>query len=454
MYNKTYSIDMPNAEKRVTIFTTFAEYSKAYSLNRVVQDQLKMLLDSGYKVNVIVNQSFEPQGIYLDERVTLKKIPGVAVYNEVKKDETFDDDVKTLENALDDILKDTSIVLTHDIVYQNACLKHNLAARRIASKYPTIKWLHWIHSATSPQILSALRPIFGDVYQEEVKKPFPNSFYVFFNHYSIPNVAHNFGISEDLVRVVHHPSDLKEVYGLTEKVDKFVKDKKIYEADAICVYPIRLDRGKQVEVVIKTMAMLKEFNLDVRVIIVDFHSTGGDKVDYRDELKAMAIDWGLNSKDIIWTSETYDDWATEVEHEDVMGLMRLSNVFIMPSVSESYSLITQEAGMNKVIAVLNFDFPPFRDIFGPNAIYRKYSSNVDMMNGMDGNTVTEYGPNKASPEERVMHEKNYHKETAGMIASKLRHYKDMALSIFLRKYRNLDFIFKNELEPLFYEEIK
>lgn len=445
---------MSDNTKRITIFTTFAEYTEAYSLNRIVEDQLKMLLDAGYSPSVIVNESFEPKNIYTDKRITLKKIPGVAVYNEVKKDESFDDDVKLLETALEEVLKDTDIVITHDIVYQNACLKHNFAARKIAAKYPKIKWLHWIHSATSPQVLSAVRPIFGDVYQEEVKKPFPNSYYVFFNHYSIPRIAENFGIPEDMVRVVHHPSDLKSVYGLSDQIEQFVKEKKIASADAICVYPIRLDRGKQVQFVIKTMAMIKEFGLTVRTIIVDFHSTGGDKIDYRDELKAMAIDWGLNSEELIWTSETYDNWASEMKHDDVMGLMRLSNVFIMPSVSESYSLITQEAGMNKVVAVLNFDFPPFRDIFGPNAIYRKYSSNVDIMNGMDGDTTTQYGPGKASPEERKMYERNYHKETAGMIVAKLSSYKDMALSIFLRKYRNLDYIFKHELEPLFFEEMK
>lgn len=76
------------------------------------------------------------------------------------------------------------------------------------------------------------------------------------------------------------------------------------------------------------------------------------------------------------------------------------------------------------------------------------------MNGMDGDTTTQYGPGKASPEERKMYERNYHKETAGMIVAKLSSYKDMALSIFLRKYRNLDYIFKHELEPLFFEEMK
>lgn len=438
--------------KKVVIFTTFSDIAEAYSLNRVVQNQLKMLLDHDYEPSLIVAESFIPKGIYEDPRITIKKIPLVPVHNEIKKDPTFDDDVNKLAVALEEVLKDADVVLTHDIIYQNAALKHNFASRKIADKFPKLRWLHWIHSATSPVTLANLRNYFSEEYLQLVSKPFPNSYYVFFNHYSIPRIADNFGVSEDVVRVVHHPSDLSEVYGLTPEVYELARKKKIFSADAICVYPIRLDRGKQVEYVIKTMACLKEFDLKVRVIIADFHSTGGDKVTYRDELKAMAIDWGLNDEEIIWTSEALDEWKVELDHKHVMALMRLSNVFIMASVSESYSLITQEAGLNKVVAVLNFDFPPFRDIFGPNAIYRKYSSNIDIMNGRDGNTNTRYGPGNVSDEERKSYEHKYHIDTAGQISAKLLSYKDLALSSFLRKYRNLDYIFKHELEPLLFED--
>jgi glycosyltransferase involved in cell wall biosynthesis len=436
--------------KKITIFTTFADISEAYSLNRVVMDQLKMLLQNGYKPSVIVADSFIPQGVYADERVQIVKIPLVPVHNEVKKDPSFDEDVMMLTNALDEVLKDADVVLTHDIIYQNAALKHNFAARKIAEKYPKLRWLHWIHSATSPVTLAALRPYFSDEYLQTIGKPFPNSQYIFFNHWSIPRVAQNFQVSQELVKIIHHPSDLEDVYGLTPSIASLCRDKSIYSADVICVYPIRLDRGKQVEHVIKTIACLKDFDLKVRLIVVDFHSTGGDKVTYRDELKEMAIDWGLNSEELVWTSEARPEWSAEVPHKDVMSLMRLSNVFIMPSVSESYSLVTQEAGLNKVVAVLNFDFPPFRDIFGPAAIYRKYSSNVDALSGLDGNTSTAYGPNNISAEERKHHERIYHTETAGLIAAKLRSYDDLKLSIFLRKFRNLDYVFKHELEPLLY----
>jgi glycosyltransferase involved in cell wall biosynthesis len=382
--------------------------------------------------------------------VTLKHIPSVPCHNEVKKDPTFDEDVSRLTEALDPILAETDIVLSHDIVYQPAALKHNFAARKVAEKYPNIKWLHWIHSATAPYTLSMLLGVFTDEYINLVKTAFPNSFYVFFNDYSKPRIANNFNVDESLVKTVHHPIDVAGFLDLDPNVAKLMKEKSLLSADAIAVYPCRLDRGKQVEYVIKTMAMLKEFNMSIRVIVVDFHSTGGDKVTYRDQLKNLAIDFGLNAQEITFTSEYCEAWHVSAPHKVVRDLMLLSNVFIMPSVSESYSLVTQEAAFLGKVIVLNFDFPPFRDIFGPNAIFRKYSSNIDIMNGMDGNTTTAYGPDKASEQERLSYERNYHRETAGMIAYRLRNYDNLAMQTRIRQTRNLDAVFKKELEPLMF----
>lgn len=424
--------------KNVAIFTTFADYSTAYSLNIVVQDQIKMLTRNGYTPVVIVSEPFKaPEGTPYDQ-AELRRIPMVPVHNEVKKDESFDEDVDNLVKGLEVALEGIDVVITHDVIYQNAALKHNFAARKYAEAHPEVRWLHWIHSATSPATLNNLRPYFNDEYLNLVTKKFPNSYYVFFNDYSKPRIAEMFGSSIEDVKTVHHPTDVCGFLGISKEVQQIVDKKKILDADALCVYPIRLDRGKQVEMVIKTMACLKEqFNLEVRVVVIDFHSTGGDKVTYRDELRATAIDWGLNAQDITFTSEVRPEWETEVPRSVVRDFMLLSNVFIMPSVSESYSLITQEAGLLKNVVVLNQDFPPFRDIFGPSAISRKYSSDIDVMTGMSGRTNTNYD-----------NEKGYHTATAGLILAKLKDGGPMELSRFLMKERNLDAVFKKELEPL------
>lgn len=441
--------------KKVAILTTFSDYQKAYSLNIITQYQIKMLLLNGYEPTVIVHETFEPVEIYAHPGVKIEYIPNVPCHNEVKKDESFDSDVSLLETRLTEILQNIDIVITHDVIYQNACLKHNIASRKVAEKLPNIKWLHWVHSATPPALLNMVRPIFSDEYANLVTKKFPNSKIVYPNNYAIPSVAKNFGVSVEDVVTVHHPTDLCSFLGMDKDTEKFLYDKDVFSADAICVYPNRLDRGKQDEYVIRTMAMMKTFGLSIRCIIADFHSTGGDKVTYRDELKQIGIDYGLNQDELIFLSEQNDSWSHEVPQQVIAHLQVLANVFILPSVSETYSLIAQEAGLMKQVMVLNYDFPPFRSIYGENAIYRKYSSRFDVLADPseainEGSaTNTQYGPATLPVDARKAAEREYHRETAGMIVARLRH-PEMAMAIYLRKNRNLQAVFKKEMEPLFY----
>lgn len=443
---------MEAKNKKILIFTQFSSADDAYSLNRIVQDQIQMFITNGYKVAVTVAEGFTPVGWYAHKDVELRGMSTVPCHNEVKKDPTFEKDVDDLYADMKEITKDIDFVLTHDLIYQPSALKHNIACRRVAKEKPELKWAHWIHSATSPYTLGRLRDIFTDEYANIIGEPFPNSYYIFFNHYSIPRIAENFKVPQDIVKIVHHPSDVYKLLRIKDKqVIRLSEKYKLLDAEAIAVYPVRLDRGKQVEFVIKTMAVLKEMSVNVRVIIVDFHSTGGDKVTYRDELKGMGIDWGLNSQELIFTSEFDPTWEYQIPHESTCELFALSNVFIQPSRSESYSLTTQEfIIISRGVLVLNQDFPPFRDIFGPEAIFRKFSSNIDVMSGLDGNTNTEYGPNDASKEERKHYEKNYHRETAGMILNQLRHTQGYSRWIKIKRERSLQSVFVRELQPLIY----
>jgi glycosyltransferase involved in cell wall biosynthesis len=397
-----------------------------------------MLVDHGYEPVVIVGDNFHPVFDFADPRVIIKKIPDVPVSNEVQMDSTFDQDVTLLEKVLSEALDGVDVVLTHDIIYQPACVKHLVAAKRIAARRPELRWLHWIHSATSPYTLQELRPLFVDEYAKIIGEKFPNSFYIFFNHYSIPRIAQNFKIDDGDVKIVHHPTDIKAFMKIEDDSWDLIKKYDILSADVICTYPIRLDRGKQVEKVIKTIGALKHLGNSVRLIIGDFHSTGGDKVEYRKECQKIAEEWELTKNEIIWLSEQKAEWEVEVPYKNISDFERLSNVFVGASVSESYSLITQEAGISGVAMIVNRDFPPFRDIFGWAPHQIPFSSNIDALTGLDGNTET-----------KVTDEKDFYLNAAKMLQYELKNDRALVLKTFLRKERNLDFIFKNELEPLF-----
>ncbi len=428
--------------KTVAIFTNFSSFSEAYSLTRVVMNQIRMLVDHGYKPVVIVGKYFEPVQDFADKNVVIKTIPDVPVYNELTQDSTFDQDVLALEKALADALEGVDIVITHDIVYQPACLKHLIAAKRIAKRRPELRWLHWIHSATTPSILGDLRNIFTTEYKKVIQEQFPSSFYIYFNYYSIPRIAQNFHLGSDNdVKIVPHPTDIKRFWKIEDDTWDLIIKKDILSKDVICVYPIRLDNGKQVEKVIKTIASFKKLDKTVALIIGDFHSTGDEKVTYREECKKIAKEWGLDDNELIWLSEQKEKWNVEVPYQVISDLFHLSNVFIGASRTESYSLITQEAGLSGVTMGLNRDFPPTRDIFGWAPYYFGLSSNIDAITGLDGETTT-----------TVTNEEQFYLDVANTLNYELENNRVLVMKTVLRQYRNLDFVFKHHLEPLFYYE--
>lgn len=119
-------------KSKVCIFTNFFNFDPTYSLCRVTVDQIKMLIRNGYEPVVIVSDSFDPSGTIF-EKVELRKVPNVSCHNEVKKDETFEEDVESIYVALKEYLKDIDVVITQDIVYKPSELKYNFAARKVAA---------------------------------------------------------------------------------------------------------------------------------------------------------------------------------------------------------------------------------------------------------------------------------------------------------------------------------
>ena len=430
--------------KRVGLLTDAYHADPSYSINIVAEDQLLMLVNSGYKPIAIAEDIFEPARAW--KLAEMRSIPsGIPRGNEIHFHEAneiqvrgaphphnWSEDVQRIKAALDIALEGVDVVITHDLIYQSAALWLNFAARLYAIEHPDVTWLNWVHSASPSPVWTS-----KDRRLAPVQRHFPNSKTVYPNEYSRPRVATNFNCEVDDVSICPHPTDICGFLGFDETTTRLVQEKRLLEADAILTYPVRLDRGKQVEFVIRTAAGLKAIGRSARVICVDFHSTGGDKVTYRKWLKNLAVDLGMNEIEVTFTSEFDQAWHVSVPRSVVRSLMLLSHVFVMPSRSETYSLIAQEAALCGALLVLNSDFPAFRDIFTNKAAFYQFSSNIDVMTGLDGSTETKYGDVD-----------DYFRCIALRVAYELDNNVVLAQQKRIRQTRNPDYIFKHYIEPL------
>lgn len=416
------------------ILTNFSGYLKSFSPIIVVASQLQMFLENGYEPILITSQDWNPPEDSIFSKVETKRLSVVPVSNTPGKDATFERDIETLHKELNEIIEDGSVVITHDLIFLPDYTKHHLAARKVANERPSIHWIHWIHSATAPRGLIAEREMYGESYKELLETKFPNSIIAYPNSYDIPRVARNFSFEEDEIFEVPHASDASD--GMERIVRDVYRNQKLYEPEVLMVCPLRLDRGKNVEMNVHLIGALKRKGVSAKLLFCDFQSTGDDKVVYREDLKALARVQDVKD-DVIFLSEQDDSASLEVSHDVILDFFTLSNVFLFASKSETYSLVVQEAMVKGNFCILNHDFAPMRQIYGDNAIYKQFSANIGM-DGQNGEINTTYHPSIEA----------YFNDLANAVHYWISHDKTNKAKTWVRTKRNPTYVFKKYIEPL------
>lgn len=394
-----------------------------------------MFQGTNYDVTLIVSDGWEPPEDSIFATVKTKFLSSVAYQDPPVINDMFNEDVDLIFNQLNEIIPDGSTVITHDLIFLPDYTKHHLAARRLAEQSQGIRWINWVHSATGPNTLIQEREMYGEAYKQLLESKFPNSIVAYPNAQDIPRVARNFHYEEFEVIEVPHSTD--PVEGLHPIVQRLYHDRRLGEAEVLMVYPIRFDRGKKPEMHVRAVAALKEIGVKAHTVYCDFQSTGGDKVVYKNEVKQLAERLGVED-DITFLSEFDDMCQLEVDHKIILDLFTLSNIFLLPSRSETYSLIAQEAMLKGNLCILNYDFPAFRQIYGKKALYRQFDGAEIAFDGFDGKTDTTHSDIDAYFKERF----------AIPIKGWLENDKVLAGKTWVRTRRNPDYVFQNYIEPL------
>lgn len=420
------------SNRKIYILTNFSTYLKSYSPIIVVGEQVKQLQRNGYEPVLITTEGWEPPEDSIFYGVKTEHLYPSGGHDKV--DEIFESDVLDIYRRLDEIIEDGSVVITHDLIFLPDYVKHNIAARRLAEKKPAIRWLHWIHSATSPNTLIQERSIYGEQYKELLLSKFPNSIICYPNAQDIPRVAKNFSFEEDEVVEVPHSTDPTE--GMARIVQRLYDEKKLAEAEVLCIAPMRLDRGKNPGMIVRLMKGCLDAGLTSHLVFCDFQSTGDDKVVLRNETNELAKELGVEDR-VTFLSEFDGEAVLEVDHQVVLDLFTLSNVFLLPSRSETYSLVAQEAMLKGNFCILNKDFPAFNQIYGKNAIYRQFDGAEVDFSGQDGKIDTSHSDISA-----------YFRDMAVALKYYLENDKVLRAKTWVRTKRNPDYVFKTYVEPL------
>src|SRR5665213_1098035 len=97
-------------KKRVYILTNFSTYLKSYSPIIVVGQQIQMFKRAGLEPVLLTSEGWDPPEDTIFSSVRTERLPHVVI-DGTEVDEAFENDVDNLEQKLDAIIDDDSVVI-------------------------------------------------------------------------------------------------------------------------------------------------------------------------------------------------------------------------------------------------------------------------------------------------------------------------------------------------------
>lgn len=416
----------------------FSRLDTTYSLVSVVAEQLRMLLDAGLTVRLLVCEQFDETsrfGVYLDDRIEWARVTNSKNgkqfewrdYDQPYADvpASFFEEAQLISDNLVSLLADMDVCILHDILYQGWYLLQNVALRKAAEQLPRLRFLSFSHSAPLVRPGNLKWPFSARF------TPLPRTTYIALTYAGIAPLAAQYGVPEGRCRVVYNSLDLladmhPAVKTLAEHVD-------LFSPAALLIYPARLSPAKKFEKVAAFAGALKCATEEpVQVVFCDFPSDGTVASAYREMVLDTGEKAGLAPGEMVFTSSL--GFSEGFPRDAVLDLFTLSNLFVMPSYSELLPLAVLEAASRGNLLVLNEAVPSLEEIGKRmHAVFLRWDA---LQNGYE--TVEEYQPS----------EQAYYENHAADIATALREDPVLRAKSEVRRRFSPAWVWHNQLGPL------
>ena len=351
---------------KVAILTMFSGLATTYSLVNVVADQIKMLLEAGIELKILVCETCSDEerwGVFLDPRLEWVKITNTCngapiVWHDYSAPtgvvhEEFYKEAEQIAGDYIRYLQDVDVCIMHDILYQGWHLVHNVAIRQAQKSLPNVRFLAFTHS------LPVNRP-------KKLEEPFsarftpmPNTRFVYPSHSGIEALARQYDVPQGSCAVVYNSLPLLEM--LSKDAQRVANSIDLLNADVLTVYPARLTPGKRLEKVAALAgAIQRKTEQRTKVIFCDFPSADIPGEVYKRNIRTEGQKFGLEKGDLVFTSDL--GYEQGFPRQGVFELFGLSNLFLCPSYSESFGLIVLEAASRGNFLVLNEAVPALKEL--------------------------------------------------------------------------------------------
>ena len=278
----------------------------------------------------------------------------------------YDRQVARVEYMLEDELVRYDTIITHDIMFQTWFLVHNQAVRNIARRNPELRWVHWCHSGPTRWDEKAIKGIHMRRFTG-----MKDSVWVSPNESMAAGFAKMYDISRKQVKVCYHVVDPFKVFKITHDWSRQLIEKhSLFDCDILDVWATRVDHpdAKGMYLALNIMAKLNKL-CDAKILFLNSWSDAPSAKRNIGQLRSFAERKQLPSENLIFSSEMGSEWEKGVEPEVVSDMLSIANLFIFPSLSETFSFSLAEAALHKNMLVLNENLAVMKELAGDRADY-------------------------------------------------------------------------------------
>jgi glycosyltransferase involved in cell wall biosynthesis len=425
-------------KKRIAILTpAFLNFEPGYSLSGVVLDQARMLERFGHEVVIYVAEDWpgpeQPNlvkvmpSIRKIEYKSRKQFGKTKPKNFSKTD--WSEHKKCPEHmaSMLETMPTYDLIFTHDIIYTRPMLPYYLGLEKaVASgRLKTQRWLHWIHSTTN------LQADWWDVRKlgRFHKIIYPNRSDRYF-------VAHNFHGKWTDICVIPHIKDLRVLGRFLPDSWTFIdKYPSLLQADIVQVYPANCRRmpAKRVREVILIFGYLKQLGFSVSLVIANPHTVGRGPKKLVEKYRKLALRNGLSPSEVIFTSDFRPSWEISVPQDVLFDLMRCANLFVFPTLAESFGLALPEALLaGGCLPVINKDLDVLSEMLQHRGLRFRFGTNIE----------------KFTYSRELGGQTGYFKQMAAEIARRIVDEESIAARSICRQTLNMDAIYNKYYRPI------
>jgi glycosyltransferase involved in cell wall biosynthesis len=345
-------------EKRIVLLTALSYFPPAYSVSTVVFDQARMLArNPKWLVQIWVMEGTKLDSLPpLPENIVVRAIvPNVAWKEDVI-------DVGAVERLALAVRSNlfplgNATIITHDLLFISHYLTFAAAIHAIGQT-KAFAWLHVCHSAAAKE-----RPD-GEARKYRATLPAGHRL-LCLNGADSLFLAEYYDVDIRRVSVAANARDITTFGAVDPMAATIIDENALTDADVVQIFPVSGTRmgAKGVPTIIRILGQIIKKGLKAKLVLVNAHSNSGAVRATLDAYKEHADKEGLGAENLIITSERFPHTQAEgLSVQAVHDLFAVSNLFILPSLSEASSLVMLEAALSGCLIVSNSSLHTVRNI--------------------------------------------------------------------------------------------